>query len=332
MNNFMEEAGDTDLVGMGLRVTVSPAQTAFYIILVLLGILGNATVVGVIGKSVLKDRGGGRNSDIIIINMALSNLLVSLVRNTLLVISDTGLELYSSKEWCQFLMGVWVWLRSVNVWSTLFLSAFHLQTLRRVAPTIGNLHGPRGAPRTLLLSLGLIWLLNFIYSIPAHMFSTNGNENSTETLMLVSSTTRPLLGCVWNFPSIYSGLAYATTSMVIHETIPIILMAFTNMGSLYTLYTHGRKRSSLQDAPVIKRVPAERRAAKVILALIMLFIASWGTSIISVNYFNYNRGSSAEFLLVIARFANIIFIAMSPAVLAVGHRRLRSFIKSTLAH
>ena len=71
---------------------------------------------------------------------------------------------------------------------------------------------------------------------------------------------------------------------------------------------------------------------QVILALIMLFIASWGTSIISVNYFNYNRGSSAEFLLVIARFANIIFIAMSPAVLAVGHRRLRSFVKSALAH
>ncbi|XP_070759179.1 olfactory receptor class A-like protein 4 [Enoplosus armatus] len=331
MKDPMEEDGDTELVGMGLRVDVSPVQTAFYIFLVMLGILGNATVVGVIGKSVIMDRGGGRNSDIIIINMALSNLLVSVMRNTLLVISDMGLQLYSSKEWCQFLMGIWVWLRSVNVWSTLFLSAFHLQTLRRVAPIIGNLHRPRGPPKTLLLSLGLIWLLNYIYSIPAHMFSTSGNENSTETLMLVSSTTRPLLGCVWNFPFGYSGLAYATTSMVIHETIPIILMAFTNMGSLYTLYTHGRMRSSVQNA-VIKRVPAERRAAKVILALIMLFIASWGTSIISVNYFNYNRGSSAEFLLVIARFANIIFIAMSPAVLAIGHRRLRSFIKSTLAH
>lgn len=92
MNSLMEETGDTELVGMGLRVSVSPAQTAFYIILVLLGILGNATVVGVIGKSVVKDRAGGRNSDIIIINMALSNLLVSLVRNTLLVISDTGLQ------------------------------------------------------------------------------------------------------------------------------------------------------------------------------------------------------------------------------------------------
>ncbi|XP_053291441.1 olfactory receptor class A-like protein 4 [Pleuronectes platessa] len=320
------------LVGMGLRVTVSPAQNAFYIILVMLGILGNATVVVVIGKSVIKDHGGGRNSDIIIINMALSNLMVSLMRNTLLVISDMGLELYSSKEWCQFLMGVWVWLRSVNVWSTLYLSAFHFQTLRRVAPNSGNLHGTRNPAATLLLSMGLIWLLNFIYSIPAHIFSTNGNANSTETLMLVSSTTRPLLGCVWNFPSTYSGLAYATTSIVIHEVFPIILMAITNMGSLYTLYTHGRMRTSAPEGTVIKRVPAERRAAKVILALIMLFIASWGTSIISVNYFNYNQGSSADFLLVIARFANIIFIAMSPAILAVGHRKLRSTIKSLLSH
>ncbi|XP_077429621.1 olfactory receptor class A-like protein 4 [Vanacampus margaritifer] len=324
----MEE--DMELVGMGLRVSVSPLQIAMYILLVLLGILGNATVIAVIGKNVFVERGRGHNSDIIIINMALSNLLVSVMRNTLLVISDIGLELYSSKEWCRFLMGVWVWLRSVNVWSTLFLSAFHLQTLRRVAPNTGHLRSPRGTPNTLLLNLAFIWFLNFLYSIPAYIFSTNGNVNTTETLMLVSSTTRPLLGCVWNFPYSFSGLSYATTSMVIHETLPIILMIFTNVGSLYTLYTHGR--TSAKDTPVIKRVPAERRAAKVILALIMLFIVSWGTSIISVNYFNYNRGSSAEFLLVIARFANIIFIAMSPMVLAVGHRRLRSFIKSMLSH
>ena len=69
---------------------------------------------------------------------------------------------------------------------------------------------------------------------------------------------------------------------------------------------------------------------QVILALIMLFIASWGTSIISVNYFNYNRGQSAEFLLVIARFANIFFIAMSPIILTIGHRRLRAFFKTFL--
>lgn len=75
-------------------------------------------------------------------------------------------------------MGVWVWLRSVSVWSTFFLSAFHLLTLRRVSPTFGN-HSC-GVPKTLLLCLGLIWLLNFICSIPAYIFSTNGNGNATE--------------------------------------------------------------------------------------------------------------------------------------------------------
>uniref|UniRef100_A0A087YJZ8 Vomeronasal type-1 receptor n=2 Tax=Poecilia formosa TaxID=48698 RepID=A0A087YJZ8_POEFO len=327
----MEQKGTTKLVGKGLSTLLPDALSAFHIILVALGIVGNIIVFGVTGKGVMVERSTRHHSDIVIINLAVSNLMVLLLRNVLLIFSDLGLKLYSSKGWCQFLMGVWVWLRSVNVWSTFFLSAFHLHTLKRVAPTIGHLQGPWSTYRTLLLSLAIMWILNLLYSIPAHIFSTSGNENTTETLMLVSSTTRPLLGCVWNFPSNYSGLAYATTSMAIHEIFPIILMAVTNMTSLYTLYTHGRSRSSVQDAPVLKRVPAERRAAKVILALVLLFIVSWGTSIISVNYFNYNRGSSAEFLLVIARFANIIFITMSPVVLAIGHRRLRSCMKSSVS-
>nr|BAM35788.1 vomeronasal type 1 receptor 3 [Boulengerochromis microlepis] len=327
MSSLSDQRKEPDLAGMGMRVFVSPAQTAFYIILVIMGILGNTTVILVIGKSIILEHNWGRNSDIIIVNMAMSNLLVSLLRNTLLIISEIGLQIYTAKGFCQLLMGMSVWLRSVNAWSTLFLSAFHLQTLKRVAPGAAN--GPRGVPKTLLMCLGLIWIGNLIYSIPAHIFSSNGNKNTTETLMLVSSTTRPLLGCVWNFPST-SGLAYATTSLVIHEMIPIILMAVTNLTSLYTLYTHGR--NPRKDAPVLKRVPAEKRAAKVILTLIILFILSWGTSVISVNYFNYNRGSSADYMLVIARFANIIFIALSPVILAVGHRQLRSCIRSTLVH
>lgn len=84
--------------------------------------------------------------------------------------------------------------------------------------------------------------------------------------MLVSSTTRPLLGCLWDFPSTYSGLVFATTSMVIHEVIPIVFMSTANLGSLLILYAHGNAHKTAnkdQDAPVLRRVPAERRAAKV---------------------------------------------------------------------
>nr|XP_015815584.2 olfactory receptor class A-like protein 4 [Nothobranchius furzeri] len=330
MNGSAEQDTNSKLLRMGLRNPMTLMYSAIYIILGTLGIVGNAMVIGVIGRSLMMERGAGHNSDIIIMNLAVSNLMVSVTRNSLLAISDLGFKLYPSKGWCQFLMGIWVWLRSVNVWSTLFLSAFHLHTLKRVSPSMGNFQGWWSTHKSLLLSLGIIWILNLIYSIPAYIFSTNGNENTTETLMLVSSTTRPLLGCVWDFPTVHTGLAFATTSMVIHEIFPIILMVVTNTTSLHTLYTHSRLQRSGQDAPVMKRVPAERRAAKVILALVIVFIISWGGSILSVNYFNYNRGSSAEFLLVIARFTTVIFIVLSPAILAVGHRRLRLCIKSTL--
>ncbi|KAA0711717.1 hypothetical protein E1301_Tti023499 [Triplophysa tibetana] len=302
------------------RMVSSPLYITFYILLVLLGNVGNATVIGVVGESILWDQGVIRSSDVILVNMAFSNLMVSLI--------------FLNKGWCRFMMGVWVWLRSANVWSTFFLSAFHFQTLRRVTPPLVNLHGPRKLPKSLILCFFLIWSLNLLYSIPAFTFSKNGDENSTESLMLVSSTTRPLLGCVWDFPSTYSGLVFATSSMVIHESIPIFLMSITNVGSLLTLYSHGLTRSAAhktQDTPITIRIPAERRAAKVILALNILFIASWGTSIVSVNYFNYNRGSSTEFLLIVARIGNITFIALSPIVLAVGHRRLRAFINSLLS-
>lgn len=83
---------NAEVVRMGHHISMSPVQTAAYIFLVLLGIVGNTTVMGVIGKSVRMARGAGQNSDIIIVNMALSNLLVSLMRNVLLVLSDLGLE------------------------------------------------------------------------------------------------------------------------------------------------------------------------------------------------------------------------------------------------
>ncbi|XP_053469478.1 olfactory receptor class A-like protein 4 [Ictalurus furcatus] len=304
---------------------------ALYLVLVLLGILGNAMVILVVGNSIIREPGGGRNSDMILVNMALSNLLVSVMRNTLLVTSDFGLEVLPGKDWCRFLMGVWVWLRAANVWSTLFLSAFHFYTLKRIGPPTASLNPSRGPPKALLMCFGLIWTLNLLYSVPAFVYSTNGGKNASETLMLVSSTTRPLLRCLWDFPSIYSGLVFATTSMVIHEVIPIVLMSATNLGSLLILYAHGnahKTTSKDQDAPVLRRVPAERRAAKVILALIILFIISWGASVISVNYFNYNRGASSAYLLVLARFFNSGFIALSPIILAVGHRKLREVIKS----
>uniref|UniRef100_A0A8C2I9F3 Neuropeptide F receptor-like n=1 Tax=Cyprinus carpio TaxID=7962 RepID=A0A8C2I9F3_CYPCA len=313
--------------GLTIHISSSPFYFAIYVILVVLGNVGNSTVIAVVGQSLLQETGAVRSSDVILVNMAFSNMMVSLVRNTVVMVSDLGVEIFLSRDMCHLMMGIWVWLRSANVWSTFFLSAFHFQTLRRVAPPVITLHGPRGPPKSLILCFFLIWSLNLIYAIPGFIFSKNGDENSTETLMLVSSTTRPLMGCIWDFPSVYSGLAFATSSMVIHESLPICLMNITNLGSLLTLYAHGHSRNTTNKI----HKQSLSVFSQVILALNVLFISSWGTNVISVNYFNYNRGSSTEFLLIVARFANMSFIAFSPIVLAVGHRKLQAFIKSVLS-
>lgn len=89
----MKQGNCTKPAEIGLGSTlVSPAQCAFYIILVALGIVGNVMMAWVIGKSVIMDHGVGHNSDIIILNLALSNLMVSGMRNVLLILSDLGID------------------------------------------------------------------------------------------------------------------------------------------------------------------------------------------------------------------------------------------------
>ncbi|KAF5908832.1 olfactory receptor class A-like protein 4, partial [Clarias magur] len=86
----------------------------------------------------------------------------------------------SSKDWCQFMMGIWVWLRSANVWSTLFLSVFHFYTLKRTGPSITSLNQSRSPSKILVMCCSLIWTVNFVFSIPAFIYSTNGGKNASE--------------------------------------------------------------------------------------------------------------------------------------------------------
>lgn len=95
VNDSVKQDGSKKLGGTGFRVLDSPEQAAIYILLLALAIVGNTIVVGVIGKGVIREHGGARNSDFIIINMALSNLLVSLIRNTPLAVSDWGYQVCS---------------------------------------------------------------------------------------------------------------------------------------------------------------------------------------------------------------------------------------------
>lgn len=95
VNDSVKRDNNKKLGRTEYRILDSPEQASIYVLLLALAIVGNTTILAVIGKSVIREHGGARNSDIIIINMALSNLLVSLMRNTPLAVSDWGYQVCS---------------------------------------------------------------------------------------------------------------------------------------------------------------------------------------------------------------------------------------------
>ncbi|XP_051894949.1 olfactory receptor class A-like protein 4 [Pristis pectinata] len=293
-----------------------PVQVFVYGLLVSCGILGNTLVIWIAADSTRENRYLA-SSDLILMNIAGANLLLSLTRNTLLLTFDAGYTVSFSDVGCRMMMFIWTWLRSASIWVTLSLSLFHFFTIRTSRTMLERLNERRKVAKAMVVE----WALSFVYSSFALRYSSNTKTNSTDNLMLISSTIRPLLGCVWTFPNDVSGLIYTMVSVVIHEAIPISLMIFANTATLLFLYNHYRKT---QDAMFNNnQISTEWKAAKTILYLILLFIFCWGTHVFSVNYYNFKGSPSTRYMLIIARFSASGFVGFYPLVVATGHGKLR---------
>lgn len=266
-------------------------------------------------------------SDAILVNLCLANLLISLFRTVPIFVSDLGLEVTLSPGWCRLFMLLWVWWRAVGCWVTLALSAFHCITLRRQHVMMGPLAQQRERRRVWLV-LGLVWASNLVFSLPALVYTTHVHGNATVELMVISCTTRPLLGCVWEFPTAAQGAAFASTSLAFNEVAPLVLMVGTNLVTLHALGKHIRAVTSNSEAggthgELDKHVAGERKAGHVIMSLVSLFVVCWVLQVAAVTYYNHDGGHHAEGLLTVSHFSASVFVGFSPMVVALGHGKLR---------
>lgn len=266
-------------------------------------------------------------SDTILAHLSLANLLTSLFRTVPIFVSDLGLEVSLSPGWCRVFMLLWVWWRAVGCWVTLALSVFHCTTLRRHHVSFGPLAQQRERRRVWLV-LGLVWALNLAFSAPALVYSTHVHGNATVELMVISCTTRPLLGCIWEFPTDQQGSAFASASLALNEVLPLVLMIFTNVATLHALAKHIRAVASGGDSggsrgELDKHLSTERKAAQVIMSLVSLFVVCWALQVAAVTYYNHDGGHHAEGLLTVAHFSASLFVGFSPLVVALGHGKLR---------
>ncbi|KAI4903942.1 hypothetical protein NFI96_002113 [Prochilodus magdalenae] len=261
-------------------------------------------------------------SDIILLNLSLANLLTSVFRTVPIFISDLGLNVSLAAGWCRVFMLLWVWWRAVGCWATLTLSAFHYATLRRKR-VCTDPQALRRDRRRVWAVLGLVWGANLVFSLPALVYTTHVRGNTTMEVMVISCTTRPLLGCMWDFPSREQGSAFAAASLALNEVLPLFLMVGTNLVTLHSLTKHIRAVTSEPESTGSAHVSSERKAGHVIMALVSLFVACWVMQVAAVTYYNYDGGRHTESLLTISQFSSSLFVGFSPLVVALGHGKLR---------
>ncbi|XP_028260955.1 olfactory receptor class A-like protein 4 [Parambassis ranga] len=304
-------------------------------LLVFSGILGNILVIHVVFQSAFENPSRRLPpSDTILVHLSLANLLTSLFRTVPIFVSDLGLEVSLSPSWCKVFMLLWVWWRAVGCWVTLTLSVFHCTTLRRHNVNFGPLALQRERRRVWII-LGLVWVANLVFSVPALVYTTHVQNNATVELMVISCTTRPLLGCIWEFPSNQQGSVFASASLALNEVLPLVLMVCTNLATLHALAKHIRAVTSGGESgagrgELDKHVATERKAANVILSLVSLFVVCWVLQVAAVTYYNHDGGQHAEGLLTVAQFSASLFVGFSPMVVALGHGKLRRKIISMI--
>ncbi|KAK2906472.1 hypothetical protein QQF64_019661 [Cirrhinus molitorella] len=303
-------------------------------LLVFSGIIGNIMVINVVFQCAKES--ASRHlapSDTILVNLCMANLLTSVFRTVPIFVSDLGLEVSLSPGWCRVFMLLWVWWRAVGCWVTLALSAFHCATLRRQHVTMGPL-GHRRERLRVWAVLSAVWGVNLLFSLPALVYTTHVRGNATVELMVISCTTRPLLGCVWEFPSSQQGYAFASVSLALNEVAPLVLMVGTNLLTLHSLAKHIRAVTAGAGgaAELDRHVSGERKAGHVIMALVALFVGCWVLQVAAVTYYNHNGGRHAEGLLTVAHFSASLFVGFSPLVVALGHGKLRRRISAMMQH
>ncbi|XP_063072641.1 olfactory receptor class A-like protein 4 [Engraulis encrasicolus] len=305
-------------------------------LLVFSGIIGNILVIYVVFESATGSSSRHLpSSDVILVNLSMANLLTSLFRTVPIFISDLGLEVTLAPSWCRLFMLLWVWWRAVGCWVTLALSAFQCLKLRRQRVMVGPL-AQRRERRQVWAALALVWGVNLAFSLPALVYTTHVHGNATVELMVISCTTRPLLGCVWEFPTAEQGSAFASASLALNEVAPLVLMMGTNLATLHTLARHIRSVTAIggggdgqpqhnqqQQGELGRHAASERKAGGVIMALVSLFVVCWALQVAAVTHYNHDGGHHAEGLLTVSHFSASLFVGFSPMVVALGHGKLR---------
>ncbi|XP_029288254.1 olfactory receptor class A related 2 [Cottoperca gobio] len=290
-----------------------------YLSLTVVGVPGNASVI-LAFLLLLYQENRLLPVDAIVLHLACVNLLVVGVRCLLETLASFHLASIFGDVGCKAVIFVYRTSRSLSIWLTFILSAY--QCLSFAPP------GSRWASvRTLVANyLGFVflflWFLNTSMSSASILFSF-GTKNYT-TLTNYSINVQ---FCYVNFPSKLSKEANGA-AQVGRDMVPMALMSLASLIILVLLYKHSRQVKGLRSSSGGGGSGAEQRAAKVVVALVTLYVVLYGVDNgLWVYTLTVRRTMPSSLISDLRIFFSSLYAALSPVVIIASNRKVNGRLR-----
>ncbi|XP_058863809.1 LOW QUALITY PROTEIN: rhodopsin-like [Acipenser ruthenus] len=177
-----------------------------------------------------------RTSEVLLINLAISNLITNYLVDLPDTIADFAASWFLGETYCSFFLFCSELSETSSILTTLLISVFWYQKL------VGSLR--RGNAPVLLESLRLssgtvllTWVLALIFSAPLLFYTKVDNKEENGELR-----------CDDHFPTHTSKQTYEVLYLTFANAVPIALMVFTNLRIVVTLLMHRKSLVSFNHA------------------------------------------------------------------------------------
>ncbi|XP_077386649.1 olfactory receptor class A-like protein 1 [Festucalex cinctus] len=226
-----------------------------------IGILGNSAVLLAYAHIVYAER-KLLPVDMILCHLAFANLMILTIRCVPQTMTVFGLTDLLGDPGCKVVIYGYRIGRALSICITCMLSVFQAVTIAPAGPRVSRLKS--SLPFLVLPTFAGLWLLNMVIYIPALLFST-APRNST-----VPAFTLNLGFCLMDFKD---NMLYITQGVIVsgRDFSVVALMLVSSAYILLLLHRH-----SHQVRGVRRSRPAETRAAKTVVTLVVLYVFFFG--------------------------------------------------------
>ncbi len=287
-----------------------------YLSLTVVGVPGNAAII-LAFLLLLYQENRLLPADAIVLHLACVNLLVVGVRCLLETLASFRLVSIFGDLGCKATIFIYRTSRALSIWLTFVLSVYQCLS---IAPPGSHWASIRALVAHYLGFVFLfLWLLNTCMSSAAIMFSI-GTQNDSS---LINHGINVQF-CYVHFPSKLSKEANGA-AQVGRDVVPMALMTLASLIILVFLYKHSQQVKGLRSS---SSGGAEQRAAKAVVALVILYVVLYGVDnglwVYTLTVRNTMRSSLISDLRI---FFSSLYAALSPVVIIASNRKVNGRLR-----